>query len=68
MWMKKEMCMEITMLALLKENSPIAHMVLSLAGKKNIFLEVIFISVSYVRQPAISCQPATAEKYEWLLN
>lgn len=63
--MKNEMCMEITMLALLKENSPIAHMVLSLAGKKiYIFLEVIFISVSCVRQPAISCQPATAEKYE----
>lgn len=29
--------MEITMLALLKENSPIAHMVLSLAGKKKYF-------------------------------
>lgn len=57
--MKNEMCMEITMLALLKENSPIAHMVLSLAGKKKIFFLKLFLFLLVVlgNQPYHVNQP-----------
>lgn len=58
MWMKNEMCMKITMLALLKENSPIAHMVLSLAGKKIFYLKLfLFLLVVLGNQPYHVNQP-----------
>lgn len=57
--MKNEMCMKITMLALPKENSPIAHMVLSLAGKKYIFYLKLFLFLLVVlgNQPYRVNQP-----------
>lgn len=58
MWMKNEMCMKITMLALLKENLPIAHMVLSLAGKKILYLKLfLFLLVVLGNQPYRVNQP-----------
>lgn len=61
--------MKITILAWLTENSLMPRGTsLSWGKKKKKLLEVIFISVSCVRQPAISCHPATVERHEGLLN